>query len=168
MCRQGARNPIRSTQALPIGDVAQLTRQACFESQRSELDATRERLLPMHVGPRDREGRNFGPLGLTLASESKAAQNMQVLPSRLPRSSTAFSLYSAIRGTKVPLPLDQVRRARFTAVVIGFVEGYVLLPFGLASFPRCRFLPRLWFGGLLRSGCDSELHEIQAFNSISG
>jgi hypothetical protein len=49
MCRQGARNPIRSTQALPVGDVAQLTRQACLESQRSELDATRERLLPMQL-----------------------------------------------------------------------------------------------------------------------
>jgi hypothetical protein len=35
MCRHGARNPIRSTQAPPVGDVAHLTRQPA-SSQRSD------------------------------------------------------------------------------------------------------------------------------------
>jgi hypothetical protein len=38
-------------------------------------------------------------------------------------------------------------------VLIGFVEGYVLIPFGLAAFLGAVFLTaRLWFGVLRRSG----------------
>jgi hypothetical protein len=33
-------------------------------------------------------------------------------------------------------------------VLVGFLEGYVLLPFGLAAFLGAVFSPRLWFGEL--------------------
>jgi len=34
----------------------------------------------------------------------------------------------------------------FAVVLIGFIEGYILLPFGLAAFVGAVFLPRSWFG----------------------